>query len=121
MTPDRGAGSMQARSLLSDNGPSGFRDHNTGPADAAGSAPLSSHSRFAQRLRRRYVAELPLLPTGTPTRSAMAGTYEALRSRGHDTGTALRILRQLVMERLISLDCDHQAPLALVTRAVTEL
>ena len=25
------------------------------------------------------------------------------------------------MERLISLDCDEQAPLAMVTRAVTEL
>jgi glutamate-ammonia-ligase adenylyltransferase len=82
---------------------------------------LSSHSRFAQRLRRRYTSELALLAPGTPTREAMAASYDLLRKQGHDTGTALRILRQLVLERLISLDCDEQAPLGLVTRAVTEL
>jgi len=51
----------------------------------------------------------------------MEGTFADLRQRGHDTGTALRILRQLVMERLVSLDCDAQAPLATVTTTVTEL
>src|SRR5690606_30513148 len=34
---------------------------------------------------------------------------------------ALRVLRQLVMERLVVLDCEQQAPLADITRAVTEL
>ena len=65
---------------------------------------LSSQSRFAQRLRRRYASILSLLPSGTPTAAAMSATYETLRGQGHDTGTALRILRQLVMERLIVLD-----------------
>jgi glutamate-ammonia-ligase adenylyltransferase len=32
-----------------------------------------------------------------------------------------REVRQLVMERLVALDCDEQAPLAVVTTAVTEL
>ncbi|MES2784075.1 MAG: bifunctional [glutamate--ammonia ligase]-adenylyl-L-tyrosine phosphorylase/[glutamate--ammonia-ligase] adenylyltransferase [Pseudomonadota bacterium] len=82
---------------------------------------LSSQSRFAQRLRRRYESILALLPGGNPTRDAMSATYETLRGQGHDAGTALRILRQLVMERLITLDCDRQAPLAVVTTAVTEL
>ncbi|MEO7391740.1 MAG: glutamine-synthetase adenylyltransferase, partial [Ramlibacter sp.] len=82
---------------------------------------LSSHSRFAQRLRRRYAGDLSLLPPGAPDMVVMASAYATLRSRGHDTGTALRILRQLVMERLITLDCDQQAPLALVTAAVTAL
>ena len=87
-----------------------------------GAAPtLSSYSRFAQRLRRRYVVELPLLCAGVPDRVRMAQTYAALRQRGDDTGTALRILRQLVIERLMRLDCDEQAPLSVVTQAVTEL
>jgi [glutamine synthetase] adenylyltransferase / [glutamine synthetase]-adenylyl-L-tyrosine phosphorylase len=116
MTLDRGAGSLPADALLPDNGV------RAAAVDTPGVTPLlSSHSRFAQRLRRRYAAELPLLPAGAPTRALMALTYEALRARGHDTGTALRILRQLVMERLLSLDCDQQAPLGLVTGAVTEL
>ena len=32
----------------------------------------SNHSRLAQRLRRRYVQELALLPAGTPTREAQS-------------------------------------------------
>jgi len=84
-------------------------------------APLSAHSRFATRLRRRYAAELPLLPAGTPRAPQMAQVYEALRARGDDTGTALRVLRQLVLERLVVLDCDQAAPLADVTLAMTDL
>jgi glutamate-ammonia-ligase adenylyltransferase len=86
-----------------------------------GQIPLSGHSRFVQRLRRRYAAELPLLPAGVPTRETMGVAYEALRSRSYDVPAALRVLRQLVMERLAVLDCDLQAPLAQVTLAVTEL
>ncbi len=82
---------------------------------------LAAHSRLVQRLRRRYADELPLLAPGAPTAPAMAATLAALRGRGHDTGAALRILRQLVMERLAVLDCEQGAPLETVTRAVTEL
>ncbi len=92
------------------------------PADVtrAGLA-LSSHSRLAQRLRRRYAAELALLPEGPPSPDLMAHAYDSLCTRGYDTGAALRILRQLVMERLMTLDCDGQAPLALVTSGMTDL
>jgi glutamate-ammonia-ligase adenylyltransferase len=82
---------------------------------------LSSYSRFVQRLRRRYAGELALLPEGEPRRASMTQAYEALRARGDGVGDALRIVRQLVMERLVTLDCDRQAPLAVVTTAVTEL
>ncbi len=92
-----------------------------GDAAAADAVPLSAHSRFAQRLRRRYVAELQLLTPGHPSRELIAGTYAALRARGDDAATALRIVRQLVMERLMVLDCDQRAPLGVITRAVTEL
>ncbi len=89
--------------------------------DGSNAPPLSSHSRFVQRLRRRYAGELALLPPGAPLQSHMSTAYAALRERGDNTADALRMVRQLVMERLISLDCDHQAPLADVTRAVTDL
>ena len=87
------------------------------PATAVGSA----HSRFVQRIRRRYEAELALLPPGLPDRAALQATFEALTARGHALGAALRILRQLVLERLAQLDCEAQAPLGGVTVAVTRL
>jgi len=90
--------------------------------DAGGGVTrLSSHSRFAQRVRRRYASELPLLAAGPLSRASMDEAYGRLCAAGHGTGTALRILRQLVMERLVTLDCDLQAPLGVITTAVTEL
>ena len=88
---------------------------------AGGELALSGSSRFVQRLRRRYAGELALLPAGAPTRTHLQSAYEALRSRGHDVAAALRILRQLVMERLVVLDCDRQAPLATICASVTAL
>jgi glutamate-ammonia-ligase adenylyltransferase len=51
----------------------------------------------------------------------MAAAYATLRARGDDAGAALRILRQLVLERLIRLDCDQRVALSVVTRAMTDL
>ena len=49
----------------------------------------------------------------------------SLREQGLATADALRVLRQLVMERLVVLDCDiepgHPTELSIVTRAMTEL
>ena len=82
---------------------------------------LAEHSRFFQRLHRRYEADLHLLAPGIPVMATMQQACDSLLARGLDTGAALRVLRQLVMERLIQLDCDSALPLADVTRAVTEL
>ena len=82
---------------------------------------LSNYSRFFQRLERRYADFLSFLPVGEPQRPAMQSTLDALLTHGLDASAALRVLRQLIMHRLISLDCDHHAPLVVVTRAVTEL
>ncbi|MBA2673121.1 bifunctional [glutamate--ammonia ligase]-adenylyl-L-tyrosine phosphorylase/[glutamate--ammonia-ligase] adenylyltransferase [Ramlibacter sp.] len=92
-----------------------------GTASNAAGAPLSLHSRLAQRLRRRYAQELPLLVPGVPVYRSMTGAYARLRDRGDDTGIALRIVRQLVVERLIALDCDAGCPLSEVTAAMTDL
>ncbi|MGJ7509519.1 bifunctional [glutamate--ammonia ligase]-adenylyl-L-tyrosine phosphorylase/[glutamate--ammonia-ligase] adenylyltransferase [Variovorax sp. GT1P44] len=91
------------------------------PSASTSPAPLSAYSRFVQRLRRRYAGELPLLPTGAPVKTHMVEAYEALRKRGNSVADSLRIVRQLVMERLVTLDCDEQAPLSVVTTACTEL
>jgi len=93
----------------------------TAPAGGGGLVPLSGQSRFVQRLRRRYSGELGLLSDGAPSHATMTVAYQALRSRGLDVPSALRVLRQLVMERLVVLDCDRQASLATITHAVTEL
>ncbi|OOG48414.1 glutamine-synthetase adenylyltransferase [Polaromonas sp. A23] len=76
----------------------------------------SGYSRFVQRIRRRYSEQLALLPEGAPVRATMQTAYEALQAQGLDTGAALRVLRQLVMERLVVLDCDHEAPTLVASR-----
>ena len=54
---------------------------------------------------------MPLLPAGAPVRASMQTALDALLASGLETGAALRVLRQLVMERLVVLDCDgQQAP-----------
>lgn len=82
---------------------------------------LALHSRFAQRVRRRFEQQLPLLAPGLPTAAQFAKTFAALRQQGHDSAAALRIVRALVLERLLELDCEQGATLADVTRSMTEL
>ncbi len=88
-------------------------------------AARSQYSRFVQRIRRRYPSQMALLPAGAPIRSGMEHTLQALFAEGLLAGAALRVLRQLVLERLVVLDCDgdsvDQVPLAVVTRVMTEL
>ena len=86
---------------------------------------ISGYSRFVQRIRRRYSDDLALLPAGAPVAQCMQVALDALLKSGLPLGAALRVLRQLVMERLVVLDCDgtlaHPRDLAVVTRAMTEL
>ena len=101
-----------------------------------GSLAGPAYSRYVQRIRRRYAQQLPLLPDGVPVRTTMQATLDALLASGLDTGAALRVLRQLVLERLVVLDCAAPAPpaasglllpddgsarLQVVVRAMTEL
>jgi hypothetical protein len=54
-------------------------------------------------------------------RSTMQVALDALLASGLETGAALRVLRQLVMERLVMLDCDGacetEAPTLVASRA----
>jgi [glutamine synthetase] adenylyltransferase / [glutamine synthetase]-adenylyl-L-tyrosine phosphorylase len=82
---------------------------------------LPRYSRFLQRLHRRYHDVLPLLPPGMPTRDGLAAAFVNLQATGLDTSAALRVLRQLTMERLAQLDCRGQASLEEVTHGMTWL
>jgi len=81
----------------------------------------ASHSRFVQRIRRRYAAELALLPPGAPDAAGITALVQLLQQRGHELSTALRIARQLVVERLAVLDVEQGAPLEVVTGTMTAL
>jgi glutamate-ammonia-ligase adenylyltransferase len=81
----------------------------------------SDRSRFAQRIRRRYAAELALLPQGAPNKERLEPLFLALRSQGADAGSALRMTRQLVLERLLCLDCEQALALKVVTGCMTDL
>jgi len=96
-------------------------DANTVLSPARANAGFANYSRFFQRIDRRYADFLSLLAAGEPQGLAMQSTYDALLNQGNGVSDALRILRQLVMHRLIKLDCEGGAALSVVTRAVTDL
>jgi glutamate-ammonia-ligase adenylyltransferase len=66
-----------------------------------------------QRLRCRYAQELALLPAGAPTAAHLQTCFNQLSSQ-HAPAVALRILRQLVFERLVVMDCCEQADLSVI-------
>ncbi|UUX95905.1 bifunctional [glutamate--ammonia ligase]-adenylyl-L-tyrosine phosphorylase/[glutamate--ammonia-ligase] adenylyltransferase [Aquabacterium sp. J223] len=81
----------------------------------------AAHSRFVQRIRRRYPDELTWLPPGLPDRAAMEALVERLLAAGRPVASALRVARQVVIERLAVLDVEQGAPMEAVTQAVTTL
>ena len=89
--------------------------------DALSAFNGSTYPRFAQRVRRRYAVQMHLLQAGVPGRDAMQALFDGLRSDGLDLPGALRATRQLVLERLLALDCDQGLALERVTASMTEL
>ena len=86
------------------------------------SAPaLAEHSRFVQRVRRRYPDERALLSPGVPDLASITALVMQLQSAGRALPAALRVARQLVLERLAVLDVEQAAPLDHVTHAMTDL
>ena len=82
---------------------------------------LAAHSRFVQRVRRRYAVELALLPPGAPDGNGIAALVNRLREGGRDLPCALRVARHLVIERLAVLDIEGGAELEVVTTCMTDL
>ena len=77
-------------------------------------AASALHSRFVQRIRRRYADELALLPPGVPSRDRIDALIDTLLTGGRPLGSALRVARQLVIERLAVLDVEHCTPMAVL-------
>ena len=88
----------------------------TSPVGAA-----ADHSRFVQRVRRRYADELALLPPGVPDLAAITGLVQRLQAGGRPLASALRVARQLVIERLVVLDIEQACGLADVVLPMTAL
>ena len=86
-----------------------------------GAPALASHSRFVQRIRRRYAAELRLLPAGAIDVEAVTALVRALQAGGRTLASALRVARQLCLERLACLDVEQASPLDTVTHGMTAL
>jgi glutamate-ammonia-ligase adenylyltransferase len=82
---------------------------------------LATHSRFVQRIRRRYAEHLGALPPGPPERATMTRALQALQADFPALPDRMRVLRQLVLERLAVLDVEQQAPVEVVTHAMTHL
>ncbi|MDZ7890784.1 MAG: bifunctional [glutamate--ammonia ligase]-adenylyl-L-tyrosine phosphorylase/[glutamate--ammonia-ligase] adenylyltransferase [Rhodoferax sp.] len=81
----------------------------------------AAHARFVQRVRRRYATESALLPPGLPGKAAIASLASSLETEGHEPGHVLRITRQLILERLATLDCEEGSTVEDVTASMTAL
>ena len=94
------------------------------PAAAAASAPMGAsadHSRFVRRIRRRYENELALLPPGRPDRETISALIALMQAQGRTLASAMRVTRQLVLERLAVLDVEQAAAMQDITLCMTEL
>ena len=86
-----------------------------------GAAAQADHSRFVQRVRRRYGAERALLAAGVPGHASITALVQSLLQGGRALPSALRVARQLVLERLAVLDVEQGTPQSTITLAMTEL
>ncbi|MEO8058969.1 MAG: bifunctional [glutamate--ammonia ligase]-adenylyl-L-tyrosine phosphorylase/[glutamate--ammonia-ligase] adenylyltransferase [Burkholderiales bacterium] len=93
------------------------------PAASSAPPPAASaeHSRFVRRIRRRYAAELALLAPGRPDRETITALIALLQSQGRTLASAMRVTRQLVLERLAVLDVEQAAAMPDITLSMTEL
>ena len=65
----------------------------TPDARAAG----ADHSRYVQRVRRRYGSSLPLLTGGVPDAGSISALVDQLLRDGRPLASALRVARHLVL------------------------
>ncbi|HYR25131.1 MAG TPA: bifunctional [glutamate--ammonia ligase]-adenylyl-L-tyrosine phosphorylase/[glutamate--ammonia-ligase] adenylyltransferase [Aquabacterium sp.] len=94
------------------------------PFDAVPTSTPADHSRFVQRIRRRYadeVAHFAHTAPGTPRTAQIGALIDHLLAQGRELGSALRVARQLVLERLACQDVEAGTPMQEITASVTEL
>ena len=79
-------------------------------------------TRAIQKIASRYPVELTCLPSGTPTPSLLHIALQALLDMGYsDVGHRLRVLRQITLHRLYTLDCEQAASLNVIMQGMTDL
>jgi len=79
-------------------------------------------TRAIQRIEKKYPVELACLTSGAPTPPALHAALQTLLAMGYsEIGSRLRVLRQIVLHRLYTLDCEQAAPLAVVMQGMTDL
>jgi len=105
-------------SLSSDTVP---KSSSVASAVNAQTAAFADHSRFVQRIRRRYADELGMLPPGLPRSAVIAELIQRFIAGGRTLASALRVTRQLVLERLAVLDIEEGAAMQDITAAMTDL
>ncbi|HET6788315.1 MAG TPA: bifunctional [glutamate--ammonia ligase]-adenylyl-L-tyrosine phosphorylase/[glutamate--ammonia-ligase] adenylyltransferase, partial [Aquabacterium sp.] len=84
----------------------------------------ADYSRYVQRIRRRYATERELferIDAGVPLQAPVQVLIDQLLAQGRSLTSALRVARQLVLERLATLDVEQHALLGDVTGAMTQL
>ncbi|MCG3188556.1 MAG: Bifunctional glutamine synthetase adenylyltransferase/adenylyl-removing enzyme [Burkholderiaceae bacterium] len=81
----------------------------------------ADYSRYVQRVRRRFGDEIAALAPGVPDADSIARLVDRFVDDGRTLGSALRIARQAVLERLVVLDVEQAAPLQAVTSTMTAL
>jgi [glutamine synthetase] adenylyltransferase / [glutamine synthetase]-adenylyl-L-tyrosine phosphorylase len=91
------------------------------PAAVVMASAEAAHSRFVQRIRRRFASELGALPAGLPDSVAITALVLRLVQQGRELPSALRVARQLVLERLAVLDVEEAAPQEAITGCMTHL
>jgi glutamate-ammonia-ligase adenylyltransferase len=99
----------------------GFSEVVTDGSPAATPRVGADHSRFVQRVRRRYGDQCALLAPGLPDAQRIGALIEALRARGQPLGAALRQARQLTLERLAVMDVEQSASMPDIGQAMTAL
>ncbi|RRS01037.1 bifunctional [glutamate--ammonia ligase]-adenylyl-L-tyrosine phosphorylase/[glutamate--ammonia-ligase] adenylyltransferase [Aquabacterium soli] len=99
----------------------------TGDSPQAGphTGPVrADHARYVQRIRRRYEAERVIFASiepGVPQTPSIQALIDRLMADGRPLVSALRVTRQLVLERLATLDVEQHAVLGDITSAMTQL
>jgi [glutamine synthetase] adenylyltransferase / [glutamine synthetase]-adenylyl-L-tyrosine phosphorylase len=106
MTRSQGAGSLNVAQIV---------------ANKRSGEGAAAYSRYVQRVRRRYGAQLGALPPGAPAQHGMQSLLATLQAQDLPLDVALRTLRHMVMERLVVLDTEQAAPLDVVTHAMSDL
>ncbi len=92
-------------------------------ATATHNAPAATadYSRYVQRVRRRFGADIAALAPGVPDSTTIDALVSHLLQQGVALASALRRVRHAVIERLVVLDVEQAAPLEHVTAAMTAL